>query len=79
MVGLKIATNSCPTVLICRDGNYVPNHNAQDVHAQWKTKLLQCPATIAKAKWTKAIEELDNWLEATRTQPQLWQDLISGL
>ncbi len=25
------------------------------------------------------MEELDSWLEATSTHPQLWQDLISGL
>jgi len=44
-----------------------------------KAHILRCQAPTAAGKWKKAIEELDIWLQATRTHPQLRQDLISGL
>jgi len=44
-----------------------------------KAHILRCQAPTAAGKWKKAIKELDIWLQATRTHPQLRQDLISGL
>jgi len=44
-----------------------------------KEHVLRCPAEEAKAKWNQAIEELDNWMRATKTHPQLCQDIIMGL
>jgi len=31
-----------------------------------KDHIIQCPAESAKAKWNKALTELDNWMEATK-------------
>jgi len=44
-----------------------------------KEHIPQCLAEDAKAKWKQAIEELDHWMQATKTHPQLRQELIMGL
>jgi len=34
---------------------------------------------LAKARWNRALTKLDNWMQAAKTNPQLRQDIISGL
>jgi len=44
-----------------------------------KDHIIRCSADSAKAKWNRALIELDNWMQATKTHPQLRQDIIAGL
>jgi len=44
-----------------------------------KDHIFCCPAALAVALWEKALGELDNWMQATNTHPQLWQDILAGL
>jgi len=44
-----------------------------------KDHIMRCPAESAVARWNKALIELDNWMQAARTHPQLRQDIIAGL
>jgi len=44
-----------------------------------KDHIVHCPAELAVARWSKALIELDNWMQAAQTHPQLWQDIIAGL
>jgi len=44
-----------------------------------KEHLLRCPAESAVAVWKKALDELDNWMAAAQTHPQIRQDIIAGL
>jgi len=44
-----------------------------------KDHIFKCPAESAIHAWNKALEELDNWMKATRTLPQLRQDILDGL
>jgi len=44
-----------------------------------KDHIIRCTAESAKARWNKALMDLDNWMQAAKTQPQLRQDIISGL
>jgi len=40
---------------------------------------MRCPAELAVARWNTAVGELDNWMQAAQTHPQLRQDIIRGL
>jgi len=40
-----------------------------------KAHIFKCPATLAVALWNKNLEELENWLVAVKTHPQLQQDI----
>jgi len=44
-----------------------------------KDHIMRCPAESAVARWNKAVGELDNWMQAAQTHPQLRQDIIRGL
>ncbi len=44
-----------------------------------KEHLLRCPAESAVTVWKKALDELDNWMAAAQTHPQIRQDIIAGL
>ncbi len=44
-----------------------------------KEHLLKCPAESVVAVWKKALDELDNWMAATQTHPQIRHDIIAGL
>jgi len=48
-------------------------------HKEDKEHVLRCPAESAVAEWKKALEQLDNWMQATKTNPQLRQDILAGL
>jgi len=36
-----------------------------------KAHVLCCPAESAMLEWKKALEQFDNWMQATKTNPQL--------
>jgi len=44
-----------------------------------KDHIFKCPAVAATKQWTNALEDLDWWLETTKTHPQLRHDIIDGL
>jgi len=44
-----------------------------------KEHIFHCPAESAVAVWKKALEELDNWMVAAQTHPQLRQEILAGL
>jgi len=44
-----------------------------------KDHIFKCPVESAVALWEKALRELDNWLVATKTHPQLRQEILAGL
>ncbi len=44
-----------------------------------KEHIFKCKADSAIKQWTQALEQLDNWLEAAKTHPQLRHDIINGL
>ncbi len=44
-----------------------------------KDHIFRCPAESAVAVWTKALAELDHWMVAAQTHPQLRQEILSGL
>jgi len=43
-----------------------------------KEHVLQCLAESAVLKWKKVLEQLDNWMTATKMNPQLKQDSLVG-
>jgi len=52
----------------------------QEAPAQSRTEhILKCPSESTMKQLEKAIEELDHWLEAATTHPQLLKDIINGL
>jgi len=44
-----------------------------------KEHIIWCPAESAMQVWNKSLEQLDNWMTATKTHPQLRQEIITGL
>jgi len=44
-----------------------------------KDHIIRCAVASAKARWNKALMELDNWMQVAKMHPQLRQDIISGL
>jgi len=44
-----------------------------------KNHIFKCPAESVVQQWTKALEDLNGWLESVKTHPQLRHDLIAGL
>jgi len=44
-----------------------------EAHVMW------CPVESAMLEWKKALEQLDNWMQATKTNLQLWQDILARL
>jgi len=44
-----------------------------------KDHIFRCPEELAVALWTKALEELDNWMAANKTHPQIRQEIVAGL
>jgi len=44
-----------------------------------KDHIFKCPAESAQTRWNQSLKELDQWMQSTRTHPQLRQDIINGL
>ncbi len=44
-----------------------------------KEHIIWCPAESAVQVWNKSLEQLDNWMMATKMHPQLHQDIITRL
>jgi len=44
-----------------------------------KEHIFKCPAESAQTQWNQLLEELDQWMQSTRTHPQLRKDIIDGL
>jgi len=44
-----------------------------------KAHVMRCLVESAMLEWKKALEQLDNWMQAAKTNPQLWQDILAGL
>ncbi len=44
-----------------------------------KDHIFKCQSESAQQQWMKAVEDLDRWLQAAKTHPQLRKDLIEGL
>jgi len=44
-----------------------------------KDHIFKCQSESAQQQWMKVVEDLDRWLQAAKTHPQLRKDLIEGL
>jgi len=44
-----------------------------------KDHIFKCPAESAVSTWNRALEELNNWMKATRTFPQLRHEILDRL